>query len=76
MKRDINHHYRSAERGNTMARYRNIESAYKEIKANDPDTCITRYQLQQIIRSGKIPAKKNGKCYLFDMDKLEQYLSS
>lgn len=58
-----------------MARYRNIEAAYREIKTNDPGTCITRYQLQQIIRNEKIPVKKHGKCYLFDMDMLERYLS-
>ncbi len=59
-----------------MARYRNIESALKELKENDPGTCITRYHLQKIIRDGKIPAKKNGSHYVFDMDNLEKYLQS
>lgn len=57
-----------------MARIRTIESAYREIKANDPNTSITKYYIREIIINGKIPFRKSGKRFLFDMDKLEEYL--
>ena len=57
-----------------MARYRNIETAYREIKEKDPGTCLTRYQLRKMVKNGAIPYKQNGSRYLIDLDKLEEYL--
>ena len=57
-----------------MARMRTIESAYREIKQDDPNTSITKYYLREIVINGKIPFRKSGKRFLFDMDKLEDYL--
>lgn len=57
-----------------MARMRTIESAYREIKQDDPNTSITKYYIREIVINGKIPFRKSGKRFLFDMDILEKYL--
>lgn len=58
-----------------MNRMRTINKAYEEIKAQDPDTCITRWFLQQLITGGAIPSKRAGKKWLVDMDDVEEYFS-
>ena len=57
-----------------MARIRTIESAYREIISQDPNTSITKYYIREIVINGKIPFRKSGKRYLFDMDTLNDYL--
>lgn len=58
-----------------MNRMRTINKAYEEIKAQDPDTCITKWFLQQLITGGAIPATRAGKKWLVDMDDVEEYFS-
>lgn len=57
-----------------MAKIRTIESAYRDIISQDPNTSITKYYLREIVINGKIPFRKSGKRYLFDMDALNEYL--
>lgn len=57
-----------------MAKLRTIEKAYKEIKEQDPNTSLTKYYIRQIVIAGKIPFKKSGKRYLFDLDDLIAFL--
>ncbi len=58
-----------------MARIRTIEKAYNEIKALDPNTCITRHYIRQLVINGEIPSKKAGNRYTFDLDVLLSYLA-
>lgn len=57
-----------------MPKIRTIESAYREIINQDPGTSITKYYIREIVINGKIPFRKSGKRYLFDMDTLNDYL--
>lgn len=57
-----------------MTKIRTIESAYREILAADPNTSITKYYIRDIVINGKIPFRKSGKRYLFDLEALEEYL--
>lgn len=57
-----------------MARIRTIESAYREILQTDPNTSITKYFIRETVIKGRIPFRKSGKRYFFDMDALEEYL--
>lgn len=58
-----------------MNRMRTINKAYDEIKAKDPDTCITKWFLTQLITGGAIPATKAGKKWLVDMADIEEYFN-
>lgn len=57
-----------------MAKLRTIKRAYDEIKAQDPNACITPYGIRQIILNGKIPSTKTGGKYIFDLNDLMNYL--
>lgn len=57
-----------------MAKLRTIQRAYDEIKAQDPNTCISTNLIRQIILNGKIPSTKTGGKYLFDLNDLMNYL--
>lgn len=57
-----------------VARIRTIDKAYQEIKRADPDTCISKSYIRQIVYSGDIRSQKTGNRYLFDLDELERYL--
>lgn len=54
-------------------RMRGIDEGYKEIKACDPDTAITKTALRRMVTTGVIPSVKIGTKYLIDMDTLERY---
>lgn len=58
-----------------MNRVRTINKAYEEIRTKDPDTCITRWFLQQLITGGAIPAKRAGNKWLVSMEDIEAYFS-
>jgi hypothetical protein len=58
-----------------MAKMRNLDRAYAEIKAKDPDTALSRYALRQIFLSGVIKTVKVGRIRLVDMDALNAFLS-
>ena len=55
-------------------RIRTVDKAYEEIKRIDPDTCISKSYIRQIVMSGDIKSKRSGNRYLFDLDELEEYL--
>lgn len=55
-------------------RMRGIEEGFKEIKANDPGTALTKTALRRLITTGEIPSVKIGTKYLFDLDMVERYL--
>ncbi len=55
-------------------RMRGIEDGFKEIKANDPNTALTKTALRRLITTGVVPHVKIGTKYLVDMDVLERYL--
>lgn len=57
-----------------MARIRTIEKAFEEIRQTDPNTCITKHRIRQLVINGEIPSKKAGSRYLLDLDRLVEYL--
>ena len=58
-----------------MARMRSIPKAAEEMRAKDPDTCVSAIVLRSWVKKGVIPSVKTGKNFLIDMDNLETYLS-
>ncbi len=59
-----------------MKRIRTVNDAYNEIKANDPDTAISKHFFRSLIDSGKIPCVKAGTKSLVDMDTVENYINN
>lgn len=57
-------------------RIRTIDTAYEEIRKNDPDTAIIRNYIRQIVRDGTIPSIRTGNKYLVSMQVLEEYIKS
>lgn len=57
-------------------RIRTIDTAYEEIRKNDPDTAISRNHIRQIVRDGTIPSIRTGNKYLVSMQVLEEYIKS
>lgn len=57
-----------------MARIRTIEKAFNEIKQLDPDTCISKHFIRNLIIEGKIPYRKTGNRYLIDIEEVMRYL--
>ena len=55
-------------------RIRTINKAYEEIKAKDPDTCLTLYKVRQLVTSGAVPSTKAGWKWLVDVGTLERYI--
>lgn len=53
---------------------RTVQQAYREIKANDPDTALSEYMIRQIVYGGYIPTIQTGNKKLFDMEALTNYL--
>lgn len=58
-----------------MARMRSIPKAVEEIRAKDPETCISMCVLRRWVKEGKVPSRKTGKNYLVNVDALETYMS-
>ena len=54
-------------------RMRGLEEGFKEIKANDPGTALTKTALRRLVTSGQIPSVKIGTKYLIDLDVVDQY---
>ena len=59
-----------------MDKIRTIDTAYEEIRKNDPDTAISRNYIRQIVRDGTIPSIRQGSKYLVSMQVLEEYIKS
>lgn len=57
-----------------MARIRTIDKAFEEIRQADPNTCLTKYRIRQLVLNGDIPSQKAGNRYLFDLDRLIDFL--
>lgn len=55
---------------------RTIDTAYEEIRKNDPDTAISRNYIRQIVTEGLIPSIRQGSKYLVSMQVLEEYIKS
>lgn len=55
-------------------RIRTIKNAYKEIREQDPNTCITEWFLRQLITGGAIPSIRAGTKWLVDLDVIEEYM--
>ena len=58
-----------------MAKMRSIPKAVEEIRAKDPETCISLCVLRRRVKEGKVPSRKTGKNYLVNMDALEAYMA-
>lgn len=56
-------------------RIRTIKNAYREIREQDPNTCITEWFLRQLITGGAIPSIRAGTKWLVDLDVIEEYIS-
>ncbi len=56
-------------------RVRTIKNAYREIREQDPNTCITEWFLRQLITGGAIPSIRAGTKWLVDLDVIEEYIS-
>ena len=59
-----------------MRRMRTVPKAMEELRAKDPDTCVSVYMLRHWVKIGKIKSVKAGKNFLIDMDELEAFLSN
>lgn len=57
-----------------MAKIRTIEKAFDEIKRLDPDTCITKHFIKNLIINGDIPYRKTGNRFLIDVDDVMIYM--
>ena len=57
---------------NHMQKLRTIDKAYDEIKARDPDTCLSRHMLRAMVNDGTIPSIKSGVRALIDLNVVEQ----
>lgn len=57
-----------------MGRIRTIEKAFDEIKQTDPNTCITKHFIKNLIIEGEIPYRKTGNRYLIDIDEVLNYM--
>ncbi len=58
-----------------MAKMRSLPKAVEEIRAKDPETCISVCVLRRWAKEGKVPTVKTGKNFLINMDALEAYMS-
>ena len=56
-------------------RMRTLQAGYAEIKAQDPDTCLTEYALRQMLLDGTIPTVRVGSKRLFDVSTVWEYIT-
>ncbi len=57
-----------------MPRFRTVNSAYKSLKEQDPDTSLTPYFIRMMVVNDEIPTIKAGKKHLLDYDALLAHL--
>ena len=50
---------------------RTIPEAVKELREQDPKSCVGYWTIRNLIDAGTLPAIKAGKKYLVDLDRLE-----
>lgn len=58
-----------------MSRIRTIGKCIEELQAIDPNTCITVWNIRQLIKNGKINFWMSGNRKLVDMDQVEAYFN-
>lgn len=57
-----------------MSRVRTIDAAYRDIKAADPNTSISKNMIKNIIRNKEINVIHSGTKALFCLEELAEYL--
>lgn len=57
-----------------MARMRSLPKAVEELKAKDPETCVSICVLRRWVKSGTVPSVKTGKNFLVNLDALEAFM--
>lgn len=55
---------------------RKIKVLIEEVKAEDPNTCLTEYAVRQMVSKGEISHIRRGRKILVDLDELKEYLSN
>ena len=58
-----------------MQRMRLISEAYEYIKAQDPDTCITKTGFRRLINEGRIPVLQIGNKKVVNLDHVDRFFS-
>jgi len=58
-----------------IPRIRNMQEAFKDIRAIDPCSSITYFAFRRDVLNGMIPSRKNGRCYYINMDDVWEYYS-
>lgn len=56
-------------------RMRTLTEAFEYIKANDPETAITKTGLRRLVTTGKLPSVRVGTKYLVSLENIEEHLS-
>ena len=59
-----------------LARMRTLDAAYEMLKAEDPDTAISKYYLRYLMLSGQIPVHRVGCKRLLNYDALLVFLQN
>lgn len=57
----------------SLPRMRTLPEAAKELKAEDPNTCLTLPVLRRLVKEGVVPCVYSGKRALVDMATLNEY---
>ena len=59
-----------------LARMRYPAEALAMLKEDDPETRVTLPFIQRLLKSGKVPYIKVGRCRMLNYDKLLEYLQN
>ena len=57
-----------------IPKMRGINECYAWLKAQDPETQITKWRFRNLVNEGIIPSSRNGRCILINQDMLPEYL--
>jgi len=57
-----------------LKRLRTIDQAYRELKALDPDTAISKHYIRSIVLTGQLPHLQVESKRLIDLDDLMAYI--
>lgn len=57
-----------------IKRLRTIDQAYRELKAMDPDTAISKHYIRSIVLNGQLPHLQIESKRLIDLDDLMTYI--
>lgn len=57
-----------------IKRLRTIDQAYRELKAMDPDTAISKHYIRSIVLTGQMPHLQVESKRLIDLDDLMTYI--